>query len=302
MIFRDTVPILFNGGAYGTYLEYLLDTFTIQGTQSFQGMPFNNNGNAHQYRGKHLTNIKGWRNYVSNGEFCKFVRFHPKTVKNESLKNNILEVISSVNRAILIYPTADTTILNLNNYFFKIWDSWLQYQFDNEISLDKIYNNWSVAPGTAIDDIPSWIIREFLSLYLVPAWHDQVEWNLLDSFNHAQLLIVPLSSLLFNINPTLDRICNFCQIDLSADSDTINNIHQKMLFYQKNLHKDSLCCKIVQSTIDGKDFDYSDKNLTLIDESWIQWRLRELGYELKCDGLNQFPLSTIKLANKLYRA
>jgi hypothetical protein len=302
MILKDTVPIIFNGGAYGTYLEYLLDTFTNQGTQSFKGSPFNNNGNAHQYTGQPLIDISGWQKYIEQGNYYKFVRFHPKVNSSEEVEINILKTVESVDRAILLYPTESTTVLNLNNFYYKIWESWLTHEFKNTIPISKIYKNWPVKPGTNIEQIPKWIIREFLSLYLMPAWIDQVAWNLLDRFSHPKVLTITMPELLFDVTNTIDRICQFCELSLDTDYQTLINTHQTMLSYQKNLHKDSLCSKIVQCTIESIDFDYSNETLTLIDEVWIQWKLRQLGYELQCNNLDQFPVSTTELANKIYQA
>jgi hypothetical protein len=303
MIIQDTVPIVYNPGAYGTYLEYLLDTFTCQGSQRFHGLPFDaNTGSSHQFIGHFVNSVTGWRNYIADQKFSKFVRLHPKTLKDESLSCNIHKILSSVNQAILIYPTESTLILNLNNYYYKVWDSWLQTQFDsNNISISVLYDNWPISKETKISEIPNWIIREFLSLYLVPAWYAQIEWPLSEQLSNPNLLIVRLSDLMHDIIATVEKICKFCNLDLIINHQQLSDIHQIMLSYQKNLHKDVLCRKIVQHVVDGIDFDYSNETLTLIDESWIQWRLRELGYELQCHELNQFPTSTAHLTNKIYQ-
>ena len=303
MTVQHTVPIIYNPGAYGTYLEYLLDTFTCQGSQHFQGLPFNAvTGDSHQFTGNCLNQMAGWRNYIADQKFSKFVRLHSKLLKDESISHNIHEILSSVNQAILIYPTESTSILNLNNYYYKVFDSWLQTQFDlNNIPVSVLYNNWPISEETKISEIPNWIIREFLSLYLVPAWYAQIEWPLSEQLSNPKLLIVRLSDLIHNIIDTVEQICKFCNLELIIDNQQLTDIHQIMLSYQKNLHKDVLCRKIVQYVVNGIEFDYSNETLTLIDESWIQWRLRELGYELQCHELNQFPTSTAQLANKIYQ-
>jgi hypothetical protein len=301
MTVKDTIPIIFNGGAYGTYLEYCLDTFTCQGSQTFQGLPFNTTtGNSHRYTGNHLLGMDGWQNYITTDAVCKFVRLHPKKYRHESVKDNVLEILSVVDRAILLYPTESTTILNLNNYYFKIWRSWINHQFGNEIPIDILYHNWPISAGTPIDQIPPWIVREFLSLYLVPAWYSQVDWNLLENFTNEKLLIITIPELLFNdINQTMIQICNFCNLDFTNNTEKLSSIHQTMLSCQTHLYKDELCRKIVKYVFESQNFHYGE--LTMVDEAWIQWQLRELGYELQCDGLNQFPSSTIELASKIYR-
>jgi predicted nuclease with RNAse H fold len=41
--------------------------------------------------------------------------------------------------------------------------------------------------------------------------------------------------------------------------------------------------------------------LPLPSEAWIQWQLRNLGYELRCHGLDMFPTNSVQLRELLYR-
>jgi len=40
--------------------------------------------------------------------------------------------------------------------------------------------------------------------------------------------------------------------------------------------------------------------LPLPSEVWIQYRLRELGYEIRCHGLDIFPTTSVQLKKLLY--
>lgn len=36
-------------------------------------------------------------------------------------------------------------------------------------------------------------------------------------------------------------------------------------------------------------------------EAWIQWQLRNLGYEIQCHGLDKFPTNSVHLHELLYQ-
>jgi len=55
---------------------------------------------------------------------------------------------------------------------------------------------------------------------------------------------------------------------------------------------------LVNATINNKNL--SMENLTLIDESMIQWQLRNKGFELQCYNLNQWPKTTSELRELIY--
>ena len=292
MTHKDTIPVIFNGGSYGTYLEYMLNTWTDQGEQLNQHtLPFTEKNNAHGYTGHHLMDITGWQNYVAQGIVYKFVRLHPKTQQHEHQLDTVLEILNTVDHAVYIEVDSDNVLNVLNNYYSKIWDNWEGAQFSQYINIDLIYNNWPVVHDTPLNEIPQWVMREFLSHYLMPAWQDQTTSP---DINHPGLIKITVQELLYNFDTALNKIYTGCGLTSMHDC---TNIHAVMLANQKFLNQDRLCNQIVQSFINNVEFDYSSKLLTLVDEAWLQWQLRVLGWELKCHGLNQFPRSTSRLRN-----
>ena len=74
-----------------------------------------------------------------------------------------------------------------------------------------------------------------------------------------------------------------------------------MLAAQKNLDQDWLAKEIVYATINNIAFDWSDYHLPIPSQAWIQWQLRNLGYEIQCDKLDKFPTNNVQLTNLLYK-
>jgi len=293
---RSTIPIIFNGGAYGTYLEWVLTVLT---TDIKVVAPFNQNGNSHRFKGHHLIDIDGWRRYTKSSELSQFVRLHPKTKKEESISHNLDSILSKVDQIIYLYPDSDSKLLVINNYFDKIYHNWWEHQFDSQIDPAEIYSNWPVDPTTPVDQIPVWIQREFLSFYLMPAWHDQVEWYHPDQWQNSKCITLTVQDLLYNFKPSLIKIQEFCNLTFTKDIEKIVPYHNQMLQLQKYLGQDWVCRQIVQSVVNDCDFEWN--TLPLASQSWIQWQLRNLNFEIQCDGLDIFPTTSVQLKKLLYR-
>jgi len=292
---KNPIAIVFNGGAYGTYLEWCLTTLVSKTNVS---IPFNSNGNSHKFPGNHLGDIQGWRQYISSDGQGQFVRLHPKTKKTDSITANMTEIAKDAQYTIYLYPDQETILLNLNNFFFKIWDNWIAHIFESEIDPNKIYKNWPVSSTTPIDQIPQWIMREFLSYYLMPAWLDQVEWQHNTSWQHQNSTTITISELLFDFESSLTKIKNFCNLEFQMPVANLLPFQEENLQLQRYINHDRICNDIINSIKNNTCISWP--MLSLPSEAWIQWKLREIGYEIKCHGLDLFPTDSVSLRDILY--
>jgi hypothetical protein len=260
-------------------------------------------GTSHGFEGIEIADLDKWWEYTKSNPTEQFIRLHPKQRREHSLNDNVQQICDAVNRAVYIYPDPDSMILTLNNWVFKVWDQeelWWDFELSTAIDPTKIYSNWPVDESTPIKDIPIWIKREFLSFYLMPCWVDQLEWDHSKVFEHDRCLLIYVNDILYNFTKTILRIQEFCGLEFKKDISDLTAYHNKMLELQKYLGHDALCNRVVNSTINHCDYDWSDQSLSLVDEAWIQWRLRELGHELRCDGLDFFPTNSVSLQKLLY--
>jgi hypothetical protein len=290
-----TVAIAFNGGAYGTYLEWCLTIIT--NAQDICS-PFTKVGSSHQFAGIHLNNMDGWTNYINSGQNHPLVRLHPKTQKTESLSSNLDYICNTAKSVVYLYPDPDSVLLCINNYMTKVWSDWWSKQLSHFIDINLIYQNWPVAANTSVDQIPTWVKREFLSFYLMPAWFDQVEWNHLTRWSNPKACIVTIQELLFNFEDTIKKVSQHCSLNLVRPISDLLPYHQQNLELQLHLDQDQLCKNIIDSTVAGSNFEWNV--LPLASEAWIQWQLRNLGLEIQCDGLDIFPTNSVHLKELLY--
>ena len=295
---NKTVPIIFHAGTYGTYLEWILYSIS---TSIPIIEPFTDARNSHNFKGYHLSSINGWRNYLNTSNDYSFVRLHPKTCREDSIFDHFVELGKDVDHFVYIYPDENTLLLCLANQYSKIWDSWWRQQFvSHEINPNMIYDNWPVDKNTRIEDIPIWIQREFLSFYMMPMWLDQIEWGNQKQFSHPKCILLTVSELLFSFNESIKQLSKKLNLTLTKTLTDIMPYHDKMLTLQKNIGIDQLCKNIIESII--QNYSFSWQPLSMVGEAWIQWQLRNLGYEIRCHGLDIFPTNSVQLQELLYKA
>jgi hypothetical protein len=295
---KDTVTIAFNGGAYGTYLEWCLTALT---TTDPITDPFTSNGNSHNFVGHHM-DMQRWREYADSNDVWSVCRIHPKSAKFLDLVGNMQEIVAHSQHTVLLYPDQDSQVLCVNNYYQKVMQDFWSDQFSTgHIDRSKIYDNWPMLKNTPVEDIPIWVRREFLSYYLMPSWYSQIEWFFPDRWQHARCQVVFVKDLLHDFTNTLEKIIAAGKIKTLRPLDELRSSHQRMLSLQQNIGQDQLCHEIVDSTLSNKLFDWSACSLPLASQSWIQWQLRNQGWEIKCHELNTFPTNSESLEKLLIK-
>ena len=283
------IAVVYNSGTYGTYLMWLMGLTNGYDDSPIE-LPFKSNGNSHKFQWE-TSNI--------------LTKYHPKQQdgfkKENILSSNMDDILVNHRNGVYIYPGKNTQLLSLNNFFSKVW------AFDDLcdnllLDLSMFYVNWDVSPGVIYySEIPQWILREFFSINIMSSWRSQIEWNHVETYASSKLYRVLTDDIVGDIHTTLYNICDFCDIEHRLPYDKLEYIHNEMLKLQVHIGKDKLCRTIVAETLNGRYYDYSGKQLSLVDESWIQWELRNKGYEMYCDGLNEFPNNTEELDKKIYK-
>ena len=290
-----TVAVVFNPGAYGTYLEWCLTTLT---SPEEIVLPFSTNGSSHKFSGNRLKNFSAWIEFLESKQTADFVTIHPKAL-NQSLSDNLNYVCNTAQSVIHVYPDKNSILLCINNMYYKIFDDWWSQQFAQKfVDHEELYKHWPISQDTKIQDVPYWIRREFLSFYLMPAWFNMNEWYHPNTWHHDKCCVITVHELLYNFENTLRRIESFCKLKYVKSISELIPLHHQNLQNQQHLNEDALCAQIINSIIEPKEFSWH--KLSLVSESWIQWQLRNLGYEIRCHELDIFPTNSVQLKELLY--
>lgn len=308
---KNTLVIAFNGGAYGTYLEWVLNTLM---SDDKIVEPFTNLGNSHAtHLGFHALNIDGFDNYIASNDQHLTIRVHPKTKSSHSVGNNLNYMLDHVPKLILLYPDREHELMcvtrtairyelmSVCNYTTKIQSGHIYDGAMSYMNPDDIFNNYQLDPGIDIRNIPEWIMREHMSFNLFSSWRDQVEWYLPDVWQHPRALIITTKELFENFEQVLKKIVNFWEVVPSKSITDLVPSHEKMLSLQQHLGKDLVCSNIINSVLDDAE-PMSWNNLCIISQAWIQYQLRQRGYELLCHNLNSFPSDTASLKSVVVKS
>jgi hypothetical protein len=284
----STVPILYNAGSYGTFVEWCLNYFSGQIESE---LPFNATGNSHKFGGNNLLTVQGWRNYVASDQDYRLVRFHPKTAQSDSVELVLAEVLQHVDRAIVLYCDEDLFALNINNKFEKVYPhGWLnEHQSMFVDSLKK----WQ---HSSLEHMQTWQLREFLSYYIVAQHRDELALDYLSSYHDPRVAKVNIKLLFTDFADTVCKLLDF--VDLPCTRNDFERVHQAWIAVQAHRDKDQLIHSIVTSVVDNQPLEWN--NLSIVDEAMVQMHLRVLHkLELKCYNLDVFPTNTNELKKLL---
>jgi hypothetical protein len=153
----------------------------------------------------------------------------------------------------------------------------------NIVNWDPTYRHWS--------EMKHWQLREWISLFYVPWVQEWIDSPIQVTKN---FLCVKNTDFLFDTTKVVNQIFEHCQ--LTPTPDLANFCQEWQLAQQYIVDEFDLLDQIVKLTINNQPLVW--KPINIIAEAIVQQRLRALGYEIQCNGLDIFPTDAIIL-NKL---
>ena len=288
--------ILFNGGSYGTFVEWCLNYFS--NLMFDESLPFTEIGNSHRFVGNQLININGCLRYVDSQYNYSFVRAHPVTQQDDDIIINLQYINNNFNKIIFLSSTVDTMAWNINNKFEKIYPhGWLK-EFESAFS-DNL-QQWNC---NGLNQMADWEEREFLSINIYEQHLSEIKFDkhqyIKDTFSKFQFVTIDL--LRDNFKDTVLSLLEYCNLEV-VRVNKFDYVYQEWIKLQHHCNKDQLIKTIIASIINNTYYDWADYKLTLVDEALIQYYLREQHIEIKCYNLNTFPTNTTELKEYLYNA
>lgn len=289
--------IVYPPGGYGSFLHWCLMYFS--GEIGIESDPFFPSGSAHNFVGTQLdcthnrsTSLSTVQ-YLNSSDVSKFARSHGffdnDHAKDINRPNSYISQYQKYfEKIILITQDHQSSLMLLHNCCTKI----IGNSYQNQI--DEIIEKYKNAFGS-VDPVPVWQIREMISYYY-DSYLCYVN-DLYQPVNDNDVINLSVRDLIDNFEPTLKML--FDQLGLQmVREDTIDTVKTKWLSMQKFIGIDHTCQQIVQSVIDGQALDWDD--LSIFDEAWIQWQLRNNKFEIRCFGLDKFPTNSIQLKELLH--
>jgi hypothetical protein len=295
ILYKDTVLVVYPTGGYGSFLHWCLAYFS--GELDIESDPFMANGSAHKFVGGLLKDCTdgdptmSTDEYLNSDNVATFVRTHAIFDNDEQLiahRSYIQQYQNCFKKIVLLTQDPKCHLLILHNSHTKT--RILSYQ----ALTNKIINKYKIIFG-ASDTIPPWQLREMISYY-----HDLHYCFVNDMYQpviNNCVINVPVRELVDNFELTITTLFDQLNIPM-VRIEHLLAVKEKWLSLQKFTDIDRTCQRIVDCIIAGQDFDWPA--LSIFDEAWIQWQLRNNKFEIRCDGLDMFPTNSIQLRELLY--
>ena len=288
------IHVFFVPGMFGSTLEYVLRNYSNEYTSiDAEVLP---DGSMHSLKkechpGNTLEIEAQLKKLASNAITTPAYPFK-KAHLLEILKN-FAAYIGGINAEILIYA-ANTRDAELNMLFqyHKIATGSYQLGLDifcsgnehNIINWNTNYRHWR--------EMQPWEIREWISLFYV-AWVQ--EWIESQHQVGADFYKVSNTEILENLSQTVRKIFQHCDLTESSGLDDFA-VHWRSK-QQYIMDEFNLLDRVVECTINNVPFSWNPVNI--IAEAIVQQRLRAVGYEIRCDGLDTFPTDSTIFYNLL---
>lgn len=275
------IHIFFVPGMFGSTLEYVLRSFTLEYTPVQTSIQFD--GSMHGYKKEQHPGSINEVPTIFEGSRSSSI-FTPIYPFSDAHLTDILTAYipftSASDTLIQIYaPDLRAAELNMLFQYRKVATG------TGDMSLDIFCNpgtgitNWNQSYKTWRDMQP-WELREWISIFYAE-WVQ--EWIGTDSALHH----VSNLDLLFNTAPTWQSIIAHCGLTATpglADFAVTWGEHQQYIINEFNLID-----AIVAATVANNMLTWDTQSFSIISEAIVQNRLRNLGYEIKCYNLNKFP-------------
>jgi len=288
---KDTIIIAYPPGAYGTFLEWCFTYFAGRLPAGSQSWPFvDRTGSAHRFRGNQIKRpsytfqnapeLSGIETYLASDAVVEFARTH---ADHQDMQEYINSYHQHIARFVYIQPETTNLLLLINNAMDKIAGGGIK---------DMLYTH--VREG-----MDRWEVRESISNSIKGT---QDYYNKYCTINQ-NCIVLRLPWLIADLESAIDLLFYQLGLQWSAEHRSdIGAVTKKWLSLQKHLHKDMVCQLIVESTVNGAYYQWADQNLSIYDEAFVQWALRDLhGLAMKCYNVNVFPTNTTDLRNLLIK-
>jgi len=269
------ITVLFPPGCYGTFLSNCIYKFSELNEDLSRSLAFDEQGSSHSFRYDRYAKTK--------------------------ISTHHIDTHQPGGDTFVILPKLEHALDYFNNQFAKQELGNLVDYICNHFSIEeikfKLSSNWNYHSGLSVNT-PAWILREWCSLWLndcLTESYGQEKYAI-----QSACAIIDTDDLFDSFVPTIHNILTSlslsCQVTDATLEKTASDFKKVQLFHNSQMK----CNKWITDVIDSKFDNNIDLN-TIFDEAYIQQQLRFRGWEIKCDGLNMFPRSSLTMKQLLYR-
>lgn len=272
--------ITYPGGCYGNFVAWTLEW--MQGKYPIDYRPFTIHHNSHAWQSPFRKSIEFALTDPIQGCIV-----HPVQKETDTIESAFNKLFTVYEKIITLYPAPSDFVWHLNNKQAKIYqDGWIK---QNQEQMDM--SSWQ---GNQ-----KWELREFLSLYLYDQNTAETGYKDVAEYKSNKVFKIQINQIRDNFNAVFTELAEWLDIENVRTNNELTKLHADWIQNEPYLYKDKLIENIVDAIISNRILEMTE--LTITDESQIQHRLRNAGYEIKCYGLNEWPKTTTQLRELIYK-
>lgn len=272
------IHVVYPQGCYGSYLMQCIYIYSDLGNKTTKPkLKINNKtGSSHQIRESDIVK--------------KYFEFYHLT--------DVIPYKTRYKNSIVVLPSSNNLLDYMDNQYLKRENGniidWIKTQESENIIKNKLSKFWNYSGY--LNNCPNWIFREYISFFIKDSWSFGYDRNFYEKFPSD---IKIETNQLFDVsNSAVIDIIHNLGLSLVCDFDEIKESTKYWIGTQKFHNIQNKCDSWINSIISNS----YQKNpcLTIIDEAYVQMELRKMGYEIRCDGLIEFPESSLDMHKLVY--
>lgn len=277
--------IIYEPGSYGMFFEWCAGH--LDKPCSEDDFPFvKSTGSSHRFPGNLLSNTDG---------IAELGRIAPNLVSDANYR-----------KAICLYADNESLLWGMSSWLHK--DEISAVQFLPTAYMEK--NNWSdldkrviayteITRPTPLETLQNynkdnvwhlerWEIRETLSFVVYKMLFER-------KYNFSNTLNIPISKLTNEFQSTIIEAMDHLGTTI-YNKDILAELEAQWRPLQRFLGVDQTIDQYVNAIKNREDYTIPEQHLTLLTEAAIQSKLRDMGIEIQCYGLNYLPTNTSLLS------
>jgi hypothetical protein len=278
------IKICFPHGCYGNYLAQCLYHFTELNISGNDNFTFDSRGSSHAY----IDNVKA-NEYILAGHLGHFVDVQKKLEP--------FVPITAEDVVVSIVPAGMHFLDYHNNHFVKYLQSntmlaMLDIYSDSEIN-HKLTTQWNYHNGFS-ETVPIWILREMVSFAINDVLNVAYNQPIINNS-----IVVNAQDFFENFLDVFKNLCKQLQLTITVNDKTILQNNKSFIAAQRCHNSQLMCEQWTHCVIDNKSASLNQA--TFFDEAYVQYCLRQLGYEIQCNGLDVFPVDSRDMTKLIYK-
>jgi hypothetical protein len=187
---------------------------------------------------------------------------------------------------LIVLPESEHYLDYFNNQYAKQskknFTAYILSIFQRSEITEKLKNYWEYDQEFD-ENVPVWIMREFISMLIVDCWQDGYN---IEKYKKLSGIQISTQDIFYNFINSFLSIAEYLNLTVTVDVNTILENHSIFIKKQSYHNSQINCMQWAKDILSNNNT--SNPGQTIFDEAYIQHLLKKDGFEIQCYDLNTF--------------